>query len=418
MTSFNTDKKAIIAWCLYDWSSSGFPIIITTFIFATYFTTKVAVNEITGTYQWANASAISGLIIAILSPLFGAIADHGGHHKRWLFFFTIQCIFGACLLWFALPNSSYVFYTLSCVVIGTVGLELALVFYNSFLPHIVPYNYIGRISGWGWGCGYFGGIVILTIALFGFVKGGWMNHENLAEVRICGPLVGLWYFIFSMPLFFLLKDIPSQGLSIVSAIRAGLKDLVLTIKTLPREKNLFIYLVAHLIYIDGLNTLFAFGGIYAAGTFKMTLTEVILFGISMNIAAGFGAVVLAWIDDFIGSKFTILLSLISLMVFGIFILLVHSATMFWVVGLCLSLFFGPVQAASRSLMARLVKPSNSTELFGLYSFSGRITSFMGPWLLGAATLHFGTQRAGMATILLFFLMGGILMLFVREAKKS
>lgn len=408
------NKRMIFSWCLYDWASSGFPIIITTFIFATYFTSKIAINEIEGTYQWAMASAIGGIIIAILSPIFGAIADHSGRHKRWLLFFTLVCMMGSCLLWFAYPG--LVVYTLFAVILGTVGFEIALVFYNAFLPHIVSPSYLGRISGWGWGFGYFGGIVILSIALFGFVKSppSWLNQNTFQHIRICGPLVGLWLAIFCVPLFCFLKETPSTQHSLMMAIRLGCKDLYETIRTLPQSKNLFVYLVAHLIYIDGLNTLFAFGGIYAAGTFHMALSEVILFGIAMNIAAGIGAVLFAWVDDFVGSKSTILISLVFLVIFGAAILLVEHAKWFWIFGLALSLFFGPVQAASRSLMARIVDPKKSTELFGLYAFSGRVTAFIGPWLLGVVTLHFHSQRAGMATILLFFAVGGGLMCLVRE----
>jgi MFS transporter, UMF1 family len=161
---------AISAWCLYDWASASFSIIVMTFIFATYFKSKVAENEIVGTYQWANATSIAGIIIAFTSPLFGAIADHNGHHKRWLLFFTGMCILSSGLLWFSYPSVSSVPLTLICLVCGSVGLEVALVFYNSFLSQLAPKDYLGRISGWGWGCGYIGGILALTFALIFFIK--------------------------------------------------------------------------------------------------------------------------------------------------------------------------------------------------------------------------------------------------------
>jgi UMF1 family MFS transporter len=413
------NKKSLLAWCLYDWAASGFPIIVTTFIFATYFTSKVAANEIIGTYQWAMASAMAGVLVAVFSPIFGAIADYRGRPKRWLFFFTMLCVLGSALLWFAYPAEQYSYYTLFCVVLGTIGLEIALVFYNAFLPRIVPPQFLGRVSGCAWGAGYFGGIIILSIALFGFVKAepSFLDVSTAGHVRICGPLVALWFFIFCLPLFYFLQDESKNHYPLKIAIRLGLQELWTTIKNVRAQKNIFIYLLAHLIYIDGLNTLFAFGGIYAAGTFHMSLTEVILFGIAMNVAAGIGAISLAWIDDWVGSKPTILISLFFMIIFGSIILFVNDAKWFWVSGLALSLFFGPVQAASRALMARLVDPNKSTEMFGLYAFSGRITAFIGPWLLGLTTLYFHNQRAGMATIILFFIVGGILMCYVREPKK-
>jgi UMF1 family MFS transporter len=410
------NKKVLIAWCIYDWACSAFPIIVTTFIFATYFTAQVAVNEISGTYLWANATALAGIIIAILSPIVGAIADHRGHHKRWLFAFTLLCIISSALLWYAYPAPTSIYYTLTCVVFGTVGLELAIVFYNSFLPHIAPKKYLGRISGWAWGLGYLGGILSLSIVLFVFIKGNhaWLNAQTAASVRICGPLVALWFAMFSLPLFIFIPDTKLTQLTIIQAIRRGLQELGQTLRALPTEKNLLLYLVAHLIYTDGLNTLFAFGGIYAAGTFKMNMTGVILFGITMNISAGIGAILLAWVDDYLGSKPTILISLVCLIFLSIPLLIVKEASHFWGYALFLSLFLGPTQAASRSLMARLVPEEKSAEMFGIYAFSGRITAFLGPWLLGLATVYFASQRAGMATILLFFILGAILMCFVRE----
>lgn len=411
-----TKKNAIIAWSMYDWAAAPFSSIITTFIFAAYFTGHIAADKVSGTSQWANATALAGVIIAILSPIFGAIADHGGKHKVWLLIFTLLCMISTSALWYAYPTTKSIDYTLVCVVIGTISLELSLVFYNSFLPHIAPKNYLGRISGWAWGLGYIGGIVALCICLYFFIQShfSWLDSSTAAQVRICGPLVGIWFGLFSIPLFLFVPDLPSARHSMFKSIKLGFSELFSTFKDLPKEKNLFLYLIAHLIYIDGLNTVFAFGGIYAAGTFNMDLSHVILFGITMNITAGIGAILLAWMDDFLGSKPTILLSLACMTCISIPLLLTHHGNTFWVIALLLAVFVGPVQAASRSLMARLVPPERSTEMFGLYSLSGRITAFIGPWLLGIITLYFDSQRAGMAIVLLFFVVGGFMMLRVQE----
>jgi UMF1 family MFS transporter len=411
---------AIFAWCLYDWACASFSIIVTTFIFATYFTSKIAENNIVGTYQWANAASLAGIIIAISSPIFGAIADHGGHHKRWLFFFTWLSIVSTAMLWFAYPTISSVYYTLTCVVIGTIGYEVAQVFYNAFLVGLAPKAYLGRISGWGWGSGYIGGIAALSIALFVFVNQEitWLDPKTAAQIRICGPFAALWFALFSLPLFFLLPPLSSFAKPLPIAIRDGLKELGTTLKKLPKEKNILLYLFSHMIYTDGLNTLFAFGGIYAAGTYGLSFEQVLLFGITMNITAGLGAISLGWMDDYLGSKATVIVSLFFLIVFGVPILFLHDKYIFWGVALLLCIFVGPVQAASRSLMVRLIAGKNtSAEMFGLYALSGRITAFIGPWLLGMMTLSFGSQRVGMATVLVFFAIGGLLLLPVRVDKE-
>lgn len=405
---------AIIAWCLYDWAAASFSVIVITFIFGTYFVSVIAANKVTGTAQWANATSLAGLAIAVSSPIFGAIADHGGHHKRWLSFFTFLCICSSGLLWFAYPTTDAVYPTLACVMVGMIGFEIALVFYNSFLPYIASPKQLGRISGWGWGSGYLGGIIALSIILFlSFkMKLSWLDRETYEQIRICGPFVAIWYALFSFPFFYLIPDIPAKERPLSTAISLGWGELISTLKKLPHNKDISLYLIAHMIYTDGLNTLFIFGGIYAVGTYGLSYEEVLVFGITMNIMAGIGAILLGWMDDFIGSKPTIIASLLCLILFGIPILFLHNKWLFWASALLLCVFVGPVQSASRSLMVRLMDKKLSAEMFGLYSLSGKMTSFIGPWILGMTTLAFESQRVGMATILLFFLIGGLLMLLV------
>lgn len=415
------NKLAIVSWCLFDWAYSPFAVLITTFIFATYFTQKVAINEIIGTKQWADANALAGLIAALLSPILGAIADYEGRRKPWIFFFMILIIISSASLWFIQPSVSYVHLALFWIVIGTFALEVGSVFYNAMLEELAPSNYLGRLSGWGWGCGYLGGLIALIIALQAFVlnDGRWLglNPQTAEQVRICGPLVAVWLIVFSWPMYVFTPDQPTTGIGIIKASRCGLKSLWMTLKLLRHQyKNILMFLIARMVYIDGLITVFAFGGIYAAGVFHMSLAEVIQFGIGMNFAAGVGAAIFGWMDDKKGPKLTILLTLCLMIACGIGIVLIHSKLWFWILGMGLSLGVGPVQAASRSLFIRIAPPQLITELFGLYTLSGRATSFMGPWILGLVTVHFSSQRAGISTAFLFMALGGILLCWVRISR--
>lgn len=409
--------KSIVAWCLFDWGIAAFPVVVTTFVIAAYFTKQIAINEIVGTQQWGNALAIAGVIIAILSPILGAIADYGGQRKHWLAVFVLLLIASAALLWFAYPSPNYVYLTLICVVLGTIGLNLSMVFYNAFLPTLAPKEYIGRISGWSWGLGYFGGLMALTIALFGLIKmtPSWLDTKTLEQVRACGPLVAIWIGVFTLPFFFFVPDTSSTHLKTGEAIRQGMKGLKATLKMMWHQKTILYFLIAQMIYIDGLNTIFVFGGIYAAGTFHMNITEVLILGIYLNVCAGIGSFLLAWLDDRIGSKKTILLSLFFLSIFGLSIVLVNQKMHFWICTGLLSLFVGPVQSSSRSFMARIVPKKQATELFGFYILSGKISTFLGPALLSIVTIHFNSQRAGMGSILIFFLIGALILLFVKES---
>lgn len=408
-------KNPIVAWSLFDWANSSFSTIIITFVFATYFTTQIASDKIIGTMQWGYAITIAGIIVALLSPILGAIADYNGKRKRWLLVFTYLSIVATSLLWFAKPFPDYVLMTLGYVIIATVGFEFSMVFYNAMLPEIAPKTHIGRVSGWAWGIGYAGGLVSLIICLFVFVydKPAWLDPEMAEHIRICAPFVGIWFALFSLPLFLYIPDSSQQRLPYRLAIKEGLL-IWKRLHSLVDNKNILLFLIARMLYTNGLNSIFIFGGIYAAGSFHMSIAEVMQFGIAMNITAGLGAILFAWLDDFIGARYTIFISLISLTAIVIILLLISSKILFWCFALLLGCFVGPAQAASRSLMARLAPEKSRNEMFGLYAFSGKVTAYLGPWLLSTVTFITASQRWGMATILLFLASGAFLLWFVRD----
>ncbi len=410
-------RRALFSWCLFDWANSAFPTVITTFVFATYFTTTVAESTIAGTAAWGHAQSLAALIIALLGPALGAIADRGGRRKPWLLAFTALCVAACVGLWFTQPERGDVIWALTFVVLGTVGFEIGMVFYNALLPEIAAPERLGRLSGWGWGMGYAGGLACLSVALMGFIQtdAPWFGlAAGTAEpVQATTLLVAAWVSLFALPLFLWTPDKP-RGERTMEALRNGLVTLVNTLCNIRRYAQTARFLLARMIYIDGLNTLFAFGGIYAAGTFGMALEEVILFGIAINVTAGIGAACFAWLDDNIGPKRTILIALGGLIGFGGALLLASGKVWFWALALPLGLFVGPAQAASRSFMARLAPPHMRAEMFGLFAFSGKATAFLGPLFLAWATLAFDSQRAGMATIIVFLVVGFVLLLPLRD----
>jgi len=304
--------------------------------------------------------------------------------------------------------------------LGNFAFEMGMVFYNAMLPDLAPRKMLGRWSGWGWGLGYIGGLSCLAVTLVGFVQTEtpWFGlSKDLAEhLRATPVLVAVWFAVFAIPLFLFTPDQPSRRLSPTAAIREGIGALLETLRKIRSYSQIARYLLARMIYTDGINTLFAFGGIYAAGTFGMPFSELIMFGIAINLTAGLGAVMFAWLDDRIGPKRVILIALAALTILGGILLIIQDKTMFWVFGVPLGLFVGPAQSASRSLMAHIAPAELRTEMFGLYAFSGKATAFIGPALLALATDMFHSQRAGMATILIFFIAGGFLLLPVVDAR--
>ena len=409
------------AWASSDWASSPFFAVVITFVFAAYMTRGVAPDEVTGTAQWGWAMTVSALLIAVSSPIMGAIADAGGRRKPWLVCLTGVSALATAALWWVEPDPSFMLTGLVLVVLANTALEIGQAFYNAMLADLARPEEMGRWSGWGWGLGYVAGIVALVVILLLFIQREppllGLDEATAEDVRIAGPFLALWIVLFSLPLFLWVPDRAAGTRSTGEALRHGLAMLVQTFRSVREQKNIFRFLVARLIYNDGLNTLFAFGGIYAAGTFAMDTSEIIWFGLGLNITAGLGAFGFAFMDDKVGSKATILAALVGLMAFGIAALLATEKTTFWIIGLCIGVFVGPAQSASRTLMARLAPPHQRTEMFGIYALTGKITAFRGPFLFGTATLLAGTQRAGMATLLVMFVVGGALLLRVQEPRR-
>lgn len=403
---------------MYDSGLSAYSSVILTFVFASYFTQGIAQDKILGTHLWGNAIAISGIIIAIVGPIAGAIADSYGKRKPWLFLFTVITVLSAALLWFAKPNPDYITWALFWVILGNIGLETSFVIYNSMMRDLVSERFLGKLSGLAWGAGYAGGLICLFMALFlveAKYSGFPISSTNAEHVRASGPLVAIWFGLLSIPLFLFVPD-KNKGLEFLSSCYQGLSNLFKTLKNASKEKNIWLYLLARMLYMDALNTLFAFGGIYAAGTFGLQPAEIIQFGILTNIFAGLGAALFSWVDDYIGSKITVFLGLLVIILCVTALLFVETKFWFWTFALSLSVFVGPVQAASRSLMARLSPRERMAEFFGLYALTGKATSFLCPWLVGLFTYWFQSQRVGMSTLLLFFIPGAILLMFVKSKK--
>ena len=404
------DRRAIAAWCLYDWASNAWPTVVSSFVFAAYMTREVAPNPEVGTAWWGTATAVAGIVVALASPLLGAIADRSGRRKPWVGGFTLLTVAVAGLLWTIAPEADLLLRGSVLIALGTAVFELSQVFYNAMLRDIAPAGKLGRVSGWAWALGYAGGLSCLTTCLMLLVFPQpplfGLDADASEPVRASALVVAAWFALFSLPFFLFVPDRPASGLNMRAAARAGLTQLIASLKRLwPDHRAIAHYLIARMIYTDGLNTLFTFGGVYAAGTFGMGFRDILIFGIVLNVAAGLGAMTFAWVDDWLGPKRTIQISLVGLLGFGVAALLVDTVAALYITGCGLGLFIGPAQSASRSMMARMAPAHLQTEMFGLYALSGKATAFVGPALVGWVTLWAGSQRAGMATILLFFVVG-------------
>ena len=415
-------RAGLVSWCLYDWANSAFSTIVATFVFPVYFTQMVARDPIQGATQWSYAVAAAAFVVAIGAPALGAIADNLGKRKPWLLAFTFLTLVFTAALWHVEPSQNFALPALVLYAAAATSFGFAMIFYDAMLRSIAPPGYLGRLSGWGWALGYAGGLLCLVAALFGLLKAEpppfGLAVAQAEHIRATNLLVTLWFAFFSIPIFLFTPDRPATGVSVYQAMQKGIAGLAGSVRQIVRRPGIGRFLIAYMLYSNGVNTLFSFGGVYAAGVFGMSLDEVLHFGIILNVTAGVGAAIFAWVDDLIGSKWTILIALCGLGSLGLALALVESKDWFVLLGGALGLFVGPAQAAGRSMMARLAPAGLETEAFGLYELSGKATIFAGPLILGFVTSTFQSQRAGMSTILLFFLAGAFFLLPLREPARS
>src|SRR5689334_4672277 len=442
-------RAAVVSWIFFDWAAQPYFTLITTFVFAPYFATHVASDPAEGQSLWGFATAAAGMLIALLSPVLGAIADAAGRRKPWIAAFGAMLVIGSSLMWFGRPgDEAGIPALLLAYGLATVGVEFATVFNNAMMPTLVPPERIGRLSGTGWATGYVGGIVSLVIVL-GFLAANPDSGRTLFGLtplfgldpvthqgdRITGPLTAIWFVIFVTPMFLLTPDYPAKR-PLREALHAGLNELKGTLRELPKQRSMALFLLANMIYTDGLVSLFAFGGIYAAGTFGWHTLQIGTFGIILAIAGTLGAWLGGKLDDYLGPKRVIAGAMMVLLLAVIAILLVDKDQIFFIkvappqpggalfagaaekayliLGCLIGAAGGPLQAAARTLLIRLAPKDRIAQYFGLFALTGKVTSFIGPLLIGAVTAATASQKAGMSVLVIFFTTGMALLMLVEE----
>jgi UMF1 family MFS transporter len=442
----------LVSWTLFDWATQPFFTLVTTFVFAPYFAAALAPDPATGQAWWGYATAAAGLLLAFASPVLGSVADATGRMKPWIASCCAILAVASAALWFAAPGVAFaVPLALAAFAIGTVAAEVAAVFNNAMMSRLVGPAGLGRLSGTGWAVGYAGGLVSLVVVLgflaaspetgktfFGLTPSFGLDPAAREGDRASGPLAALWVLLFVWPLFVFTPDAAGTGASARDAIREGLARLRSTIGEARARPAIGRFLVGNMIYQDGLVALFAFGGIYGAGVFGWSPTELGIFGILLTVSGTAGAVLGGILDDRIGARPVILgsLAILILVCVGIFslgrehILFVVPTEppsdagglfgsvpekVFVGLGLMIGAVAGPLQASSRAYLARTVPAEEAGRYFGLLALSGKLTSFLAPLAVAVATQVSGTQAAGPAVLILFFAVGAALIASIRRS---
>lgn len=441
-------KRGIWGWVMFDWAAQPFFTVVTTFVFGPYFVARLTDDPISAQATWSNMATVSSIIIALFSPILGSIADQSGARKPWIAFFAAIKIVSLLLLWFAAPGSPLIL-PIVCMIFASIAAEFSIVFNDSMMPRLTNPQNVGRISNLAWGLGYLGGTVVLiavvtllaanpqtglTIAgikpLFG------LDPATGEDARITGPIAAIWYLLFILPMFLLTPD-ADRGLPFGAAIRSGLAELKTTLRELRDRPVLLRFLIARMLYQDGVNGVIILGGVFAAGMFGWATMEIGLFGILLNVVAIVGCFAAGRVDQKLGSRITILISLVLLLIATVGIVSTEKAsTLFgWIqlptadnggifatgaekayllYGILIGLAFGPVQASSRSYLARNITIAEAGRYFGIYALSGRATGFMATLSFSIATYLSGSAHIGMATLIVFLGLGFVLLLRVPE----
>lgn len=436
-----------ISWALWDWGTSAFSVLITTFVFARYIVSdyfidpdvvaaykprpdvtieggfeervyNAASSALTANLGWA--LAIGGVVVAILAPIVGQRTDQGGRRRRWLGINTLVVIVATLAMFFVEGTPDFFIMGLVLITVATVFYEMANVNYNAMLLQISTPSNVGRISGFGWGLGYLGGIVVLVIALLGFILAEpyWfgVTDEGGMNIRFIALLAAVWSAIFAIPVLLFVPENtavdPDAKLGIFASYAKMFRKVANLAKNAPET---FYFLLASAVFRDGLVGVFTFGGILAGKVFGLSDTEVIFFAIGGNLIAGLGVFAGGVLDDRFSSKGVIVGSLLGLVISGTMLFILHDGgpMVFWVFGLLLTMFVGPAQAAARSLLARLAPEGGEGELFGLYATTGRAISFITPALFAFFVTLGGADYWGILGIVAVLALGLVLMLPLR-----
>lgn len=431
-------NRGQFSWALFDWANQPFFTVVTTFIFAPYFANVMVGDAVAGQAAWAFTQSTSGVIIAILGPFLGAMADAAGRRKPYVFAFQLLLFVGCAALWWAYPHRPDLARPIGwAVVAATVGAELSIVFNNAQLPAIVLRERIGWLSGFGWGLGYVGGLVSLALVLAAQTFAGLDANSHVLE-RLTGPASAIWLAVFVLPMFLFTPDhVVGRRMNLLDAAREGGASLLATLRKLRHHRNILTFLIAFMIYNDGLAAVIAFGGVYASATFQWQVTTLGIFGIVVTLFAIPGAFLGGRLDDRLGSKRTIQLATAGVIVATLGILGVTADRVLFVVpaaplsptrglfgsaqeltfmafALLLGFCMGPMQAASRTLIGRLAPPDMVGEFYGLFALSGRATAWLAPLAIGIITTATQSNRLGVACVLAFLVTGFCLLWFVRE----
>ncbi|MCF8381990.1 MAG: MFS transporter [Chlorobium sp.] len=412
-----TQKHKVFSWLLFDFANTSFSVMMVTFAFPLYFKNVICSGDSYGDVLWGAGVSSSMLLVALVSPVLGAASDYSGRRKRYLFFFTMLSVAATALLGFS--DSGMAVLAIILFVLANMGFEGGLVFYDAYLKEITSETSIGRVSGYGFAMGYLGSLSILL--LMRPLLGGGIVPENALNVRSGFFITALFFLVFSLPLFLVHRDEKKRDGRAISLelIVRSIKEVKHTVRHIMSYPDLARFLLAYFFYNDAILTIIAFSSIYAQNTLDFTTGELIVFFMLVQTTAIAGSLVFGFITDRIGPKRTIVFTL--MIWFGVVLAAVFadSKELFFPAGMLAGMAMGSSQAASRSMMAKLTPREHVAEFFGFYDGTfGKASAIAGPLVFGMVSAQASSQKVALASLLVFFAIGLLLMLRVRSSSVS
>ncbi|MFS0865866.1 MFS transporter [Microbacterium sp. 179-B 1A2 NHS] len=427
-------RKQIRSWAMWDWATQPFNSVILTFVFVSLYLVsdtflpadvaaladddpvkQAALAELTSGY--GAVTTVAGIVILLLAPILGQVADRKGRKKQWLLIATILLALVQFALFFVHAEPAYFWLGAVLVAAGAVVSEIAGVNYNALLVSVSTPRTVGKVSGLGWGLGYIGGILALVIVVvLTFADWFGMDTSDGLAYRLIAVGCAAWTLLFAIPLFRNVPEPPAPAGVQPLGFLAWFREFFGSIRTLFRShRSTAWFLLASAVYRDGLSGVFAFGGVLAAVSFGFSPNEVMIFGIVANLVAGVSTIVGGRMDDRFGARTVIVTALSGLVVVALAVFLLHDAGKlpFWIFGLVLCAFVGPAQASTRSLLARVTPREMQGEVFGLYATTGRVVGFLTPALWTFFIVTFGATYWGILGIAIVLVLGLVLLLFVK-----
>lgn len=421
-------RSHITAWAMWDWGSAAFNAVMITFVFGTYLASDTFGADDRGTSWLAAGNAIAGIIIALTAPVIGQRADRDGRRSLWLGVNTALVILTTAACFFVQPDESFLLLGVILLSAGNVFFEFAEVQYNAMMVKISTPSTIGRISGLGWGAGYLGGIFLLLLVYVGFIGGDshWfgITDDDAMNIRVVALFAACWFLIFALPVIIVMRtrkgtDEPVEAQSERVSIAQSYRQLLRTIANLwKHERNTFWFLVSSAVFRDGVGAVFAYGAILGVTVYGVDPGDILFFGIGANVVAAAGAFLGGLFDDKFGPKRIIVISLLGLLISATIVFVQDGTLAFWIWGLFLCFFVGPVQSSSRAFLGRLTSQETAGEIYGLYATTGRSVSFLTPALIAVFVGLSGDSRMMVPAIILVLVAGLILLWPVSDPKTS